>query len=70
MDFKQLDRGEVIATVGGILLAISIFLTWYSLGNSHATINSCKGPHTSCSAWNSLRQDIPLTATFNVVAES
>ena len=23
-----------------------------------------------CSAWNSLRQDIPLTATFNVVAES
>ena len=54
MNFKQLDRGEVIATVGGVLLAISIFLDWYSLGNLHATINSCHGPHTSCSAWNAL----------------
>jgi hypothetical protein len=54
MDFKQLDRGEVIATVGGILLAISIFLAWYSLGNANATLNGCHGPHTSCTAWNGL----------------
>ncbi len=54
MDFKQLDRGEIIATVGGIVLAISIFLAWYSLGNANATLNSCKGPHTSCTAWNAL----------------
>jgi uncharacterized membrane protein len=54
MDFKQLDRGEVIATAGGVLLAISIFLAWYTLGNVNASLNSCHGPHTSCTAWNAL----------------
>lgn len=54
MDFKQLDRGEVVAVLGGILLGISVFLSWYSLGNRFATLNSCRGPHTSCTAWHSL----------------
>jgi hypothetical protein len=54
MDFGRLDRGEIIAVVGGALLAISIFLAWYSLGNKFAHINSCHGPNTSCSAWNAL----------------
>ena len=54
MDVKQLDRGEIIATVGGVLLAISIFLAWYSLGNKFAHINGCHGPNTSCSGWNAL----------------
>jgi hypothetical protein len=54
MDFRQLDRGEIIATVGGILLGISIFLSWYSLGNNFAHINSCHGPNTHCSGWNAL----------------
>lgn len=39
---------------GGILLAISIFLAWYTLGNPHATLNGCHGPHQSCSGWHSL----------------
>src|SRR5947209_1057155 len=54
MDFKQLNRGEIIAVVGGGLLAISIFLAWYSLGNAHAALNSCQGPHSTCTAWNGL----------------
>jgi hypothetical protein len=54
MDFKRLDRGEVIAAVGGILLAISIFLAWYSLGNSNAVLNGCHGPSISCSGWKAL----------------
>jgi hypothetical protein len=54
MDFSRLDRGELIAAVGGILLAISLFLTWYSLGNSNATLNSCHGPNASCSGWSAL----------------
>jgi hypothetical protein len=54
MDFKQLDRGEIIAAAGGILLAVSLFLTWYTLGNSNAVLNSCRGPNTSCSGWSSL----------------
>jgi hypothetical protein len=54
MDFKQLDRGEIIATVGGIVLGISLALAWFSLGNGNATLNSCHGPNTHCSGWNSL----------------
>jgi hypothetical protein len=54
MDFKQLDRGELIAAVGGILLGVSVFLKWYSLGNSNAVLNGCKGPNGSCTAWQAL----------------
>ena len=54
MDFKQLDRGEMIAAAGGLLLAVSMFLGWYSLGNGNAVLNSCHGPSSSCTGWNSL----------------
>ncbi len=54
MDFKQLDRGELIAIAGGILLAVSLFLHWYDLGNANAMLNSCKGPSTACTGWASL----------------
>lgn len=54
MDFKQLDRGEAVAVVGGILLGISVFLSWYSLGNRYAVLNSCHGPHTTCTGWRAL----------------
>jgi CDP-diglyceride synthetase len=48
MDLSKLDRGELIAAAGGILLAVSLFLEWYSLGNEHAALSSCKGPNGSC----------------------
>jgi hypothetical protein len=54
MDLKRLDRGELIASAGGIILGISVFLAWFSLGNKHAAINTCHGPHTSCTAWHAL----------------
>jgi hypothetical protein len=54
MDFNKLDRGEIIAAFGGILLAISIFLAWYSLGNQFTKLNGCHGPNSSCTAWNAL----------------
>ena len=54
MDLKALSRGEIIATIGGILLGISIFLAWYSLGNSFAHLNSCHGPNSSCTGWDGL----------------
>jgi hypothetical protein len=54
MHFKEIDRGELIAVVGGVVLAISLFLAWYSLGNSNATLGGCHGPHTSCTAWHGL----------------
>jgi uncharacterized membrane protein len=58
MHFKEIDRGELIAVVGGVLLAISLFLAWYSLGNHNATLGDCvNGPHrinTSCTGWHGL----------------
>lgn len=54
IDLTQLDRGDVIAVAGGALLAISVFLAWFTLGNSHASLNSCRGPHSSCTAWQAM----------------
>lgn len=54
IDLSQLDRGEVIAVAGGALLAISVFLAWFTLGNAHASLNSCRGPHSSCTAWQAM----------------
>jgi hypothetical protein len=54
MDVKQLDRGELIAALGGVLLGISLFLAWYSLGNSNAQLNGCHGPKTTCTGWHAL----------------
>jgi hypothetical protein len=54
MDFKQLDRGEAIAAVGGLVLLLSLFLEWFSLGNSNAVLNSCHGPNVGCTGWSSL----------------
>jgi hypothetical protein len=54
MNLKDLSRGELLASIGGILLGISLFLSWYDLGNKHAVIASCHGPSTSCTGWASL----------------
>ena len=54
MDLRQLDRGELIAVLGGAILGVSLFLYWYKLGDRFAVLNTCRGPSTSCTAWNSL----------------
>lgn len=54
MNIKELDRGELVAVVGGILLGVSLFLSWYSLGNRNAELGTCRGPNTTCSGWAAL----------------
>lgn len=54
MDLKQLDRGELIAVVGGAILGISLFLAWFSLHDQYAVLNGCKGPDSSCTGWEAL----------------
>src|SRR3954470_2461187 len=51
MDVSRLRRGELIAALGGILLAGGIFLAWYRTApdNANATIDGTRG---SVSAWN------------------
>jgi len=54
MNLKELDRGELVAVAGGILLGLSLFLSWYSLGNRNAVVGACRGPNTTCSGWAAL----------------
>jgi hypothetical protein len=54
MDLRALNRGEMIAVAGGVLLGISLFLAWFSLGNQFTHLNSCRGPNSSCTGWQSL----------------
>ena len=46
----ELTRSELVAVVGGVVLAIAIFLPWYHLENALVSINGQKGP-ASLSAW-------------------
>jgi hypothetical protein len=58
MRFSNLNRGEIIAVIGGALLAVSVFLAWYKTGNANSSLSGCTHPgHTAglhCSAWDSL----------------
>ena len=54
MHFRQLDRGELVAVLGGAVLGLSVFLAWYTLGDRFAVLGNCRGLNTSCTAWNSL----------------
>jgi hypothetical protein len=48
--FDKLHRGEIIACVGGLILAIAVFLPWYqtTASNPNSVINGARG---SFSAW-------------------
>jgi hypothetical protein len=50
MDLSRLERGELIAAVGGLLLAVGIFLPWYRTAsdNANALIDGRRG---DLSAW-------------------
>jgi len=50
MDVRRISRSELLAAAGGALLAISVFLPWYSANpdNPNANINGMKG---MVSAW-------------------
>ena len=54
MDLRQLDRGELVAVLGGAILGVSVFLAWFTLGDKFALLGTCRGPNTSCSAWRSM----------------
>ncbi len=54
MHLRQLDRGELIAVLGGLTLGVSLFLEWHKLGDQFAVLNPCRGPNGTCTAWKSL----------------
>lgn len=55
MDFSKLDRSELIGVISGLVLAISLFLPWYSLSGDVVRDESadyvCGAGNDSCTAW-------------------
>jgi hypothetical protein len=51
VDVQRLEREEIIAVAGGLLLAIAVFLTWYTTQNRFARIDGMRG---NLSAWETL----------------
>ena len=43
---KKLTNTEIMAMAGGAILAVSLFLPWYSLENRNAILNEERGPAT------------------------
>ncbi len=50
MDASRVQRGELVAILGGALVALGVFLGWYHLQNHRATLNGHAGEAT-LSAW-------------------
>ena len=53
MNFKAVDRGELIAILGGVVLGASLFLSWFTV-TGLGQLRHCRGPHTDCTGWESL----------------
>jgi len=57
MNFSRLGRGEYLAVLGGVLLALSLFLPWYETNpdNRNAMIDGVRGSATAFDAFPILR---------------
>ena len=57
MNFSRLGRGEYLAVLGGLLLALSLFLPWYETNpdNRNAMIDGVRGSATAFDAFPILR---------------
>lgn len=69
MDFKKVSRAEGIAIVGGLLLALGLFLSWYHAKTPNTTLGGHQGPIT-LSGWavhTTLRYPLILAAAAPVI---
>ena len=57
MDVRRITLSEIIAAVGGVLLALSVFVKWYEARpeNPNANVNGMKGVVTAWDAHTMLR---------------
>jgi hypothetical protein len=57
MDIRRITSSEIIAAVGGVLLAVSVFVKWYEARpeNANANVNGMKGVVTAWDAHTILR---------------
>jgi hypothetical protein len=64
MNLRRLGRGEYLAVLGGLLLALSLFLPWYGTNpdNRNAVIDGVRGTVTGFEAFPILRWLLLATA--------
>jgi hypothetical protein len=64
MNFSRLGRGEYLAVLGGLALALSLFLPWYETNpdNRNAVIDGVRGTVTAWEAFPILRWALLLLA--------
>ena len=57
MKQEGLQRSEIIAMVGGVLMALGLFLAWYHLKNANVSIGDTTGPAdvTGCEVHTKIR---------------
>ncbi|HYH87895.1 MAG TPA: hypothetical protein VEX67_01610 [Solirubrobacteraceae bacterium] len=69
MDVRRITLSEIIAAVGGILLAVSVFVKWYEARpeNANANINGMKGVVTAWDAHSILRYLLLAAALAPIV---
>ena len=69
MDVRRITLSEIIAAVGGLLLAVSVFVKWYEARpeNANANINGMKGVVTAWDAHSILRYLLLAAALAPIV---
>jgi hypothetical protein len=69
MDVRRITLSEIIAAVGGVLLALSVFVKWYEARpeNANANVNGMKGVVTAWDAHTILRYLLLLAALAPIV---
>jgi hypothetical protein len=69
MDVRRITFSEIIAAVGGVLLALSVFVKWYEARpeNANANINGMKGVVSAWDAHTILRYVFLLAALAPIV---
>ena len=69
MDVRRITLSEIIAAVGGVLLALSVFVKWYEARpeNPNANVNGMKGVVTAWDAHTILRYLLLAAALAPIV---
>jgi 4-amino-4-deoxy-L-arabinose transferase-like glycosyltransferase len=69
MDVARLGRGELLAVLGGLLLAVGLFLPWYRTnpGNPNAEIDGARGTFSGWEAHPILRWPLLAAALAPLV---
>ena len=69
MDFRRITLSEIIAAVGGVLLALSVFIKWYEARpeNANANVNGMKGVVSAWDAHTILRYLLLAAALAPIV---